>query len=190
MPKGGTLKIKNNSLIQINTLWGCENVKDFYYLDGYNVVNINTGHMKTISKLNGKRGYPYVTLETKLGNNKKCLMHHLIALAYIDNKPYEIIEHLDDDADNYNIENLMFSNQAQNVKRAFENGRPNRIEKTFELVLQTGEKFVGTIKELAEKTKIPKSSIYMVYYRQSPGRKIKNITLKSGQQTIEQIPNV
>lgn len=178
-----------NKRIKINTLYGCESVKDFYYLDGYDVINANTNHVKAINYLNTKRGYPYVTLETKdSSSNKKCLMHHLIALAYIENKPYDVIEHLNDDAMDYRVENLMFSNQYQNVKRAFENGHPNRIDKIFRLKMKNGSEFIGTMKELSVKTGIPRQTIYCRFYKQTPGRDILSVTMETGQQTTENNP--
>lgn len=152
--------------VRISDLWGCENVKPYYYLFGYNVINANTGHVKTVSKLNTKRGYPYVTLETN-GGNKKCLMHHLIALAYIENKPYDVVEHIDDDANNYNVENLMFSNQRQNIRRAFANGHSNRVDKVFKMTTKDGKEISGTIKELSVITGIPRQTIYSRIYRKS-----------------------
>lgn len=162
--------------VQICTLWGCEEVQPYYYLIGYDVVNITTGHVKVINHLNTKRAYPYVTLETISGShNKKCLMHHLVALAYIKNEPYDIIEHLDDDAENYSVENLKFSNQSANIIRAFENGRPNRIEKTFEVVMNNGNKFSGTMKALQKQTGIPRQTLYDRWYKGTPGRKVYSV---------------
>lgn len=162
--------------VQICTLWGCEEVQPYYYLIGYNVVNIKTGHVKAINRLNTKRAYPYVTLETvSAGRNKKCLMHHLVALAYIKNEPYDVIEHLDDDAENYSVENLEFSNQSNNIARAFENGRSNRIEKVFEVVMNNGNKFSGTMKALQKQTGIPRQTLYDRCYKGTPGKKIRSV---------------
>jgi len=175
LKEGITITPEENIPIQINKLWGCEKVKAFYYIVGYDVVNIITGHIKTINYLDTKRHYPYVTLETIEGRNKKCLMHHLIALAYIKNESYEVIEHLNDDAYDYSVENLMFSTQSQNVKRAFENGRPNRIEKIYRLITKDNCEYIGTIKELTLKTGIPKGTLYGRIYKESPGEIVKSI---------------
>ena len=110
--------LKDFAPVQINTLYGFDNVKDFYWLVGYDVVNTRTGHVKKLSFY--KRNYPYVTLETSDESpNKKCLLHHLLALAYINNDKFEVIEHLDDNPLNYDISNLKFSTQSENLKRAF-----------------------------------------------------------------------
>lgn len=171
------IKPEDKTPIQINTLWGCEDVKAYYYLIGYDVVNIMSGHVKAVNLLNTKRQYPYVTLETvHTGKNKKCLMHHLIALAYIKNEPYKIIEHLDDDAMNYDVDNLMFSDQVQNIKRAFENGHTNRVEKIFELTLKDGSQYTGSIKELSFATRIPRGTLYERLYQGTPGRTVESIT--------------
>ena len=95
--KGGAslTDLSNFAPVQITSLYGFSNVKDFYYLVGYDVVNMQTGHIKKLSF--HKRNYPYVTLETKdTSSNKKCLLHHLLALAYINNGKFEVVEHIDD----------------------------------------------------------------------------------------------
>ena len=163
--------------IRLNTLCGLEKVAKFYYLFNYDVINIKTGKIKKIS-INNK-GYPYVTLETKSKKkNKKVLMHHIIALAYICNKYYkypEVIEHLDDNKLNYAITNLIFSNQFRNMKRMFENGHSNRVERIFEVCMKNGVIYIGTMKELSKKLNIPRGTLYDRFYTNKSGKKIKYI---------------
>ena len=172
--------------VKINTLYRCEDVSDIYYFINYNVVNIATGHIKAISRMSYKKGYPYVTLETKSKvRNKKVLMHHLVALAYIENKPYEVIEHLDDDAENYDVSNLIFSNQLANIRRASENGLMKNPERIFRITFHNGESHIGTMLELQDKLKIPKQTMYCRFYKNSPGRKIKSVeVVAEDEQTI------
>ena len=168
--------LKDFAPVQINTLYGFENVKDFYWLVGYDVVNLQTRHTKKLSF--HKRNYPYVTLETKNStSNKKCLLHHLLALAYIRNDKFEVVEHLDDNPLNYDISNLKFSTQSENLKRAFENGHSNRTDKIFKVVLKNGESYEGTLKELSARLNIPRQTLYCRYYAQTPGRKIQSVKL-------------
>ena len=162
--------------IQICTLYGCEKVQPYYYLVGYDVINKNTGKIKAICRFNTKRAYPYVTLETvDDSSNKKCLMHHLIALAYIDNAPYEVIEHLDDDPMNYKIDNLKFSSQKENIVRAFKNGHSNRIDQIFKVTMKDGNSYVGTMNQLQQQLNIPRQTLYCRYYQQTPGKKIESV---------------
>lgn len=62
------------------------------------------------------------------------------------------------------------------------------IEKIFRLKMKDGDCFVGTMKELSEKTGISRQTIYDRYYNQRPGRKILSVTMETGQQTIESKP--
>ena len=164
-------------MIKISTLCGFENVQDYYYLKGYDVYNTSTGYKKKVTyEPNSHLRYPYVTLERKYGKHgKKCLMHRLIALAYIENKPCAVIEHLNDIRTDYSIKNLMLSNQSQNIHRAFVNGHPNRVDKIFILEMMDGTTYKGTIKEISKETGIPKQTIYCCFYRKSPGKKIKSV---------------
>ena len=178
--KGGfTLtELKNFKPIRINTLPGYENVKDCYFLMGYDVVNTLTGHKKILSFM--KRHYPYVTLETKdITSNKKCLLHRLLALAYLknENDSIALVEHLDDNPLNYDLSNLKFSSYSENIKRAFINGHPNRIDKIFAVNTIDNKIFKDTMKELSAMLNIPRQTLYCRYYKQTPGRKIQSITL-------------
>ncbi len=168
--------LKDFAPVQINTLYGFDNVKDFYRLVGYDVINLQTGHIKKLSF--HERNYPYVTLETKdYTPNKKCLLHHLLALAYIKNDRFEVVEHLDDNPRNYDISNLKFSTQSENLKRAFENDHGNRTDKIFEVILKNGESHMGTLKEISARLGIPRQTLYCRYYAQMPGRKIQSVKL-------------
>lgn len=170
--------LSNFAPVQISSLYGFSNVKDFYYLVGYDVVNMRTGHVKKLSF--HKRNYPYVTLETKnKSSNKKCLLHHLLALAYINNGKFEVVEHIDDNPLNYDISNLKFSTQSENLKRAFKNGHGNRTDKIFTITLNDGESYDGTLKELSSRLGIPRQTLYCRYYNQTPGRKIQRVKLIS-----------
>ena len=117
-------------------------------------------------------------------------MHHLIALAYIKNEPYDVIEHLDDNPMNYNVDNLMFSNQLHNVKRSINNKtfQTNRKENIYNVILLDGTRFNGTMKEIAKKSNIDRKTLYNAYYANKSYRNTQSVTLKTGQQTIENIP--
>lgn len=171
--KGGDSIEITSDMVQVNSLCTYENVKDIYWLKGYDVYNVVTGHRKSVTV---SQRYPYVTLE-QYGNTtpKKCLMHHLIALAYISNNPFKVIEHLNDIPTDYNISNLCISNQSSNLKRMFLNGHSNRTEKKFLVTLVDGTKHKGTIKELSVALGIPRQTLYASLYRKSKGKKIQSV---------------
>lgn len=171
---------------KVNELYSLETVSDIYYVTkDLKVINITNGREKTVSI--GKRGYPYVTLETKDDKaNKKVFLHKIIALAFIENRPYELIEHLDDNPLNYSIENLAFSTHSKNAKRAFKNGKIDRQKKEkYYKVTVNNEVFYGTVKELSKKTGIHKNDLY----RNAKTNHIKSFTIKqiSRPSTIENI---
>ena len=164
-------------MVKINTLCGFENVKDIYYIKDFDVFNIVTGHKKKVTYIpQGKLKYPYVTLERK--NNKygkKCTMHRLMAMAYIENRPCESVEHLNDVKTDYSIANLLLSNQSENLKRAFVNGHPNRTDKIFIAEMLNGDTHKGTMKELAIKTGISRQTLYSNLYSKHRGKRIKSV---------------
>jgi len=91
-------------------------------------------------------------------------MHKLVALAFIKNAPYNIIEHINDDKLDYRPKNLRFSNQSQNVFSAIRNGKKPIIERTFKLLLKNGKIYIGSMKEIAKKTGIARATLYCHFY--------------------------
>lgn len=170
-------------MIQINSLYSLEDVKDYYYVtEDLKIVNINTNYVKKYSK--DYQGYPYVTLESNRGSNMKVFVHKIIALAFIENKEYILIEHKDDNVENYSIENLEFGNHSTNGKNAFRTGLHKRKEKIFEVTMkESGDIYTGTIKELVMSTGIPKGTLYDNSYK----NRSRKFTIKelTGQSTIE-----
>ena len=115
-------------------------------------------------------------------------MHHIIALAYIQNKPYEVIEHLNDNRSDYRVENLKFSTHLENSRSAIKNGcfKP-RNEKIVKVIMQDGTFHTGTIKNLSKKLDIPRPTIYdHLYFPKENGELIKSVAEVS-QQTIERV---
>ena len=150
-------------MIQINKLYSLEIVKDIYYInDKFEIINSHTNNVKIVSV--GKRGYPYVTLETTENRNIKVPLHKIIALAFIENKPYELIEHIDDNKLNYSIDNLKFSNHKNNAMTASRNGLLKRKENIFDVILHNGQSYCGTLKNISKLSGIPKGSLYDHYY--------------------------
>ena len=165
-------------MVRINSLYSLEIVMDYYYIsEDLRIVNNVTKTEKKISI--NKRGYPYVTLETRENRNIKVPIHKIVALAFIKNAPYELIEHIDDDKMNYAITNLKFSNHKNNARSASKHGLLHKKEAVYRLSLKSGEVFMGTIKELVKLSSIPKGTLYDNYYTARNGR-IKEIVLLTG----------
>lgn len=161
-------------MIQINTLYSLQDIQSYYYITNeYKIINTITGREKKITV--GKRNYPYVTLATGGKRDKKVYMHKLVALSFIKNEPYELIEHKDDNTLNYIKENLVFGTHRTNGINAFKTGLVKRKEKVFEL-FYNNKTYRGTIKELVIQTGISKSTLYDNYYKNRPkGLKIEEV---------------
>lgn len=95
------------------------------------VVNKVTGHIKSIHI--GKNGYKVVSLYNK-GETKDCLLHRLLALAFIpnpENKPQ--VNHIDGVKTNNALANLEWVTQSENIQHAYDTGlmhKPVYINKT------------------------------------------------------------
>lgn len=86
------------------------------------VRNIKRGVLMTISTPSSRKYYPKVTLHYK-GKGKMYLLHRLLALSFIpnpDNKPN--INHIDGNKHNYDLSNLEWVTQAENLKHAKDTG--------------------------------------------------------------------
>lgn len=148
-------------MIKISSLYSLENVQDFYELDEntLEVWNTKTGTIKTVNI--NKRGYPIVFLQKKGGGH--CInvpMHKIVALALINNGPYRLIEHLDDNKLDYRPENLAFSNQSNNGFHAFDNGKHVVIARTFAVLLENGKEYSGTMRKISNDSGVPLGALY------------------------------
>lgn len=162
-------------IVQINKLYGLENISDCYYLNNdFMVVNINTGKIKTIS-INHK-GYAYVSLNEKFTNIQiKVFMHKIVALACINNGPYNQINHKDGNKLHNHPDNLNFCTAKENIDHAFNTGLIYREEKIFKIKYNNSLESVGTIKQLSESEQILKGTLYDLYYK-NKGSKLYNIS--------------
>ena len=179
-------------MIKVNTLYSLENISDCYYFDTefLKVFNAFTNTYKKVCV--NKRGYPVVYLQrSDRVHQQNVPMHKIVALAMIHNGPYKLIEHLNDDKMDYRPENLVFSNQKNNVLRAFDNGIRVCKARIFRVELMSGSVFEGTMRQIAKESKIAMGTLYdhLIYKSTHTGecvrsRKIKSI-VETGQQTIE-----
>lgn len=153
-------------MVQINSLYSLENVRPYYFINDKHEI-INTLKDRKLKVWTSVRGYQMVTLQAdkrKRGINVP--LHKLVALACINNGPYELIEHLDDDKFNNRIENLKFSDQSSNMKSAFRNKRIVRKERVFKLTMISGEERIGTMKELSSASGISRATLYDRLYKE------------------------
>lgn len=178
-------------MIQVNTLYGLENVSSCYWVtnDG-SIINKNTGNVK--SQTLGKRGYYYVSLNEKKTNRQvKVPVHKIIALAFIKNEPYQDINHKDGNKQNNAIENLEFCTRQRNVIHAWEQDLITREERLFKVNFENYS-VIGTMKELRDKLKIPRATLYDIFYHKRMSKKygINNIVEvfdNERQETIETV---
>lgn len=168
--------LKGFEPVQINSLYGFENVKDFYWLVGYDVVNMDTGRKLKFSLHKGK--FPYFSLTTKVKTNiktkeKKCLLHHLLALAYIRNEEFEAVEYIDGNPLNFDIKNLRFLTHSKLMSNAY--NRSSYRTGEYEVTLPNGETYRGSLKNIAEIIGVNVQTLYKRYRAQTPGRKIQSV---------------
>jgi hypothetical protein len=153
-------------MIQICSLYSLHDISPVYYINTKRqVINIQSNAVKKVWITSN--GYPSVTLATKDKKAKNVTMHKIVALAFIKNKPYKVIEHIDDNKLDYRSKNLKFSNQKDNVLSAIRNGKKIIRERIFKVLLVSGDKYTGSMKEISEQTGIARGTLYdHFYYRQ------------------------
>lgn len=102
--------------IRVNTLSGYENVLDIYELDRYGNVYGKNGI--ELSKRFNTTGYLQVSLKVKQERRwKKCFVHRLVALAFVDGRTEELneVDHIDTVKTNNNYYNLRWCNRKMNM---------------------------------------------------------------------------
>lgn len=164
-------------MIRINTLYSLSEISDCYYINlKGEVINAKTNYIK-IQTL-GKRGYYYVSLNKKNTNKPvKVPIHKIIALAFINNGPYECINHIDGNKKNNSINNLEFCSQRYNVQHAWNNKLIIRTEKLFNVLKTDNSIISGTMKELSKILNIPKGTLYDLFYKQKGSSKYNIISI-------------
>lgn len=102
---------------KVNTLEGCEDVLDIYYVDKYGNVFGNNG-VQLKARDSGK-GYIQVGLKVKNKRRwKKVYVHRLVALAYVPGKTeqYNEVDHKDTNKSNNRWCNLRWVDHKQNME--------------------------------------------------------------------------
>lgn len=178
--------LKGFEPVQINALYGFENVKDFYWLVGYDVVNMNTGRKLKFSLHKGK--FPCFSLVTNIKRKnqnqnknknkaKTCLLHHILALAYIRNEEFEAVKHIDGNPLNFDITNLKFITYSELRSDAYKRSPLRKSTGTYEVILPNGVTYVGSLKKIAKIIGVNVQTLYKRYYKQTPGFKIQSVKL-------------
>ena len=142
-------------------------MRDYYFLTMNNLVyNKDTDTYCAISIT--QSGYPYVTVALgDVGSNlwKKITLHKIIALARINNAPYNCIEHINDNPLDLRVENLRFSSMKKNAKSAFINGHRDTPSALFRVELFNGDVLEGTLKQIEKQTGISRITLYDRFYK-------------------------
>ena len=178
-------------MIKINTLYGLTNISDCYYVtEDRDIINRTIGKVKTQTM--GKHGYYYVSLNEKGTNRQvKVTVHKIIALAFIRNAPYEVINHIDGDKTNNDVSNLEFCSSRENAIHAWKHHLITRKERTF-IVEFLNYSVRGTMKELHNETGISRGTLYDLFYKKKGSKQhgikqIVEVTDDKGQETIEMV---
>lgn len=177
-------------MIKINTLHGLEDISSCYEFnpETLEVVNATTGHVKKVCV--SKRGYAVVYLTTNGDKKRNVGMHVIVALAMHENRPYELIEHLNDIKTDYRPENLAFSSKRKNGLRAFDNGRHKIHERLFRAEISDGTVYIGNMREISDRTGVSRMTLYdNLLYRNGYNKRHNFWLYEIGQQTIERLGN-
>lgn len=100
-----------------------------YQISSYGLVrNLRTG--KFLAGWINKSGYRLVTLSND-GEKKTFYIHHLVAEAFIgDRRPGEDVRHLDGNALNNNLDNLLYGTRSENILDSVLHGTHFQARKT------------------------------------------------------------
>lgn len=160
-------------MIPINSLHTLQDIASCYYIDyNCNIININTG--KILKPTLGNMEYYYVTLYDVYGRKKKVTIHKIVALAFIRNGEYEVINHKDGNKANNSPDNLEFCTQQENAIHAINMGLTpvKKYKVTFrENVFEYYD--TDTMSSLANRWSIPNDSLRTIFKRGSSSRKYK-----------------
>lgn len=147
---------------KINTLWSLDDISDIYSIchEDKNVYNTRSGNSLKIQL--DFHGYCVLHLSRKdpTKPSRSVFYHKILALAFIKNEPYDLIEHIDDNRLNNDISNLRFSNKRDNMLSAFRNGKVTTEPSRYEIKMKDGKIYTGTMKEIAQQSGIALGTLY------------------------------
>lgn len=144
-------------------------IYDGEVFEGYEVSNLgkirslnynHTGKVQVLKPSVSTDGYLQVGL-CKDGKKKTCLVHRLIAFAFIPNddpKNKTQINHLDENPRNNHVSNLEWVTTKQNINHGTRNERAAKAQSKKIRCVETGEVF-ESIKEVERKTGLANSGI-------------------------------
>ena len=145
--------------IKINQIKGYENVRDCYIIrsDG-KCINIKTGKILKY-KINKSYRYPHYTLLCKDNKFKNIGIHRILAQAFIPNpNNYPIVRHLNDNKNDWRIENLAWGNDSHNMYDAIRNGSCKFVNSKPTKCIET-EKVYKSATEASKNISIDRSCI-------------------------------
>ena len=128
--------------IRINQIKGYEDIKPYYWIDEFGICwNENTGKKLKIL-INEKYKYPRYQLYTINKTRKDICIHRILAQAFIPNpNNYPVVRHLNDNKNDWRIENLAWGTKSDNERDHYKNGgiyRGNCKEPKSVLCVETG----------------------------------------------------
>jgi len=101
--------------------------RGYYVTTRGDVISNKDGKSRYMSTYQNQHGHKYVDLSLD-GKKKKCLVHRLVAEAFIDNpNNYPIVRHLDDDPDNNYYRNLEWGTSKDNSMDMVRNNHDTHI---------------------------------------------------------------
>lgn len=102
---------------KINKLKGFENVKDYYCITEFGFV-YSTFNNSLLKNFISNTGYSRINLKTKNGKQSNYSIHRIVAVAFIGYKNKLEVNHIDENKQNNNVENLEWVTSSDNKKHS------------------------------------------------------------------------
>jgi len=125
-----------------------------------------------------KQGYPCAIL-TINGNTKRCLIHRVLAQAFIPNpENKKTVNHKNGIKCDNNLDNLEWATYTENIKHAYDNGlrKVSELQKTKYKMLYTGEG--------SHRSKLKENDISVILSMRKDGISVKDIAFKYNVNTV------
>ena len=148
--------------IRINQIEEYKDIRPYYWIDEFGTCwNENTGK-KLKYKVSGKTKYPKYTVRTIDNHYKNIYIHKILAQAFIPNpNNLSIVRHLNDNKDDWRLENLVWGTLSDNIQDCIKNGgykNGGYIQSRSVRCIETGVIYKSVI-EARRQTNIDDSSI-------------------------------
>ena len=135
----------------MKNLKGIEGFNDYFISKEGVVVSRKTGVDRIMKPYMCSNGYMSIRLFNNKGERKHCLIHRLVAIAFVSNENnYPEVNHIDGNKQNNRASNLEWVSRSENLNHSYEYLGQTPVRNYIPCMLYKGDRLVGEFESIRE----------------------------------------